>query len=102
MADEAPVGLRERKRLATRTRMDWFETLREAGVACAPINTVDEGVAFAEGLGLAPVVTIGGDAMPSVRNPIGFSASPARYDRPPPELDEHGDEIRAWLRGLAG
>jgi crotonobetainyl-CoA:carnitine CoA-transferase CaiB-like acyl-CoA transferase len=39
--------------------------------------------------------------VPSVRNPITFSETPADYRLPPPELDEHGDEIRAWLKGEA-
>jgi crotonobetainyl-CoA:carnitine CoA-transferase CaiB-like acyl-CoA transferase len=87
------------ERLRTRGRMDWFRDLLDAGVPCGPINTVEEGVAFAEELGLDPVVWAGdGDAaMPSVRNPVTFSATSARYDLPPPGLDEHGDEIRAWL-----
>jgi crotonobetainyl-CoA:carnitine CoA-transferase CaiB-like acyl-CoA transferase len=56
-------------------------------------------VAFADEIGLEPVVEVGeGDAMvPSVRNPITFSETPADYRLPPPELDEHGDEIRRWL-----
>lgn len=83
--------------LATRTRQEWFDRLRSAGLPCAPINTVAEGVAFAAGLGLQPVVEIGPHRVPSVRNPISFSASPAGYRLPPPELDEHGSDIRAWL-----
>ena len=69
---------------------------------CGPINDVDGGVAFAEEIGLDPVVEVGeGDAMvPSIRNPITFSETPADYRLPPPGLDEHGDEIRAWLRGV--
>ena len=87
------------ERLQTRGRMEWFRDILDAGVPCGPINTVDEGVAFAEQLGLDPVVRPGeGDkAVPSVRNPITFSDSPARYDLPPPSLDEHGAELRAWL-----
>ncbi|QPP07458.1 CoA transferase [Streptomyces bathyalis] len=87
------------ERLRTRGRMDWFRELLDAGVPCGPINTVEEGVAFAEQLGLDPVVRVGeGDsAVPSVRNPITFSESPARYDLPPPALDEHGGQLRAWL-----
>ncbi|WP_214108874.1 CaiB/BaiF CoA transferase family protein [Acrocarpospora catenulata] len=84
-------------RLALRTRDEWFAELSAAGVACGPINTVDEGVALAERLGLEPVVEPGGT--PSVRNPIGFSRTPASYRLPPPGLDEHGTEIRAWLAG---
>ena len=87
------------ERLATRTAQEWFEDIIGAGVPCGPINTVDGGVAFAEQIGLDPVVTVGsGDAaLPGVRHPIRFSDAEARYDRPPPALDEHGDEIRAWL-----
>lgn len=90
-------------RLMTRTRDEWFRVLLDAGVPCAPINTVDEGVALAEELGLEPVVTVGeGDAaVPTVRNPIRFSATPARYELPPPALDSHGDAVREWLTGPA-
>ena len=31
-----------------------------------------------------------------------FSATPATYRLAPPELDEHGDDIRAWLSSPAG
>ena len=89
------------ERLQTRSTMDWFREIIAAGVPCGPINTVEGGVGFAEEIGLDPVVEVGeGDAMvPSVRNPITFSETPADYRLPPPALDEHGDEIRAWLRG---
>jgi crotonobetainyl-CoA:carnitine CoA-transferase CaiB-like acyl-CoA transferase len=85
------------ERLTKRTRDEWFRELLAAGVPCAPINTIDEGVALAEELGLEPVVTVGG--VPGVRNPITFSATPVDYRLPPPGLDEHGEEIRAWLTG---
>ncbi|HEX6255291.1 MAG TPA: CoA transferase [Euzebyales bacterium] len=86
-------------RLGQRTTQEWFDDLIAAGVACGPINTVKGGVEFAEEIGLDPVVVVGeGDtAMPTVRHPITFSETPARYDLPPPVLDEHGDDIRAWL-----
>jgi hypothetical protein len=32
------------------------------------------------------------------RHPITFTATPARYELPPPELDEHGAELRKWLQ----
>ncbi|WP_431977088.1 CaiB/BaiF CoA transferase family protein [Micromonospora haikouensis] len=83
------------ERLARRTKDEWFRDLLAAGVPCAPINTIDGGVALAEELGLDPVVTVGD--VPGVRNPITFSDTPARYELPPPGLDEHGEEIRAWL-----
>jgi crotonobetainyl-CoA:carnitine CoA-transferase CaiB-like acyl-CoA transferase len=86
-------------RLRTRSKQDWFTDIIAAGVPCGPINTVDQGVAFAERIGLDPVVTVGDGAagIPSVRNPITFSETPADYRLPPPGLDEHGAEIRRWL-----
>jgi crotonobetainyl-CoA:carnitine CoA-transferase CaiB-like acyl-CoA transferase len=91
------------ERLSTRPKMEWFREIIAAGVPCGPINTVDGGVGFATEIGLEPVVEVGeGDGMvPSIRNPITFSQNPADYRRPPPELDEHGAEIRAWLKGTA-
>jgi crotonobetainyl-CoA:carnitine CoA-transferase CaiB-like acyl-CoA transferase len=89
------------ERLKQRTAAEWFPVLIAAGVPCGPINTVDQGVAFATEIGLEPVVQTGsGDAArPSVRHPLTFSRTPPRYDLPPPQLDEHGAEIRAWLAG---
>jgi crotonobetainyl-CoA:carnitine CoA-transferase CaiB-like acyl-CoA transferase len=87
------------ERLKTRPKMEWFRELTGNGVPCGPINTIDQGVAFAEEVGLDPVVIVGeGDeAIPSVRHPIRFSATPASYRLPPPRLDQQGDEIRKWL-----
>jgi crotonobetainyl-CoA:carnitine CoA-transferase CaiB-like acyl-CoA transferase len=91
------------ERLKDRGAADWFDDLIAAGVPCGPINSVAGGVAFAEQIGLDPVVVSGtGEAgVPGIRNPIRFSATRARYDLPPPALDEHGDEIRAWLKADA-
>jgi crotonobetainyl-CoA:carnitine CoA-transferase CaiB-like acyl-CoA transferase len=87
------------ERLGTRTKMEWFEDIIAAGVPCGPINTIDGGVAFAEQVGLDPVVRAQGDdeGVPSVRNPIRLSQTPPDYRLPPPDLDEHGAEIRSWL-----
>ena len=84
------------ERLRTRPRQDWFRALTAVGVPCGPINTLPDGLAFAAELGLDPVVEI--DSVPSVRNPIRFSATPPRYVLPPPAVGEHGAELRRWLR----
>jgi crotonobetainyl-CoA:carnitine CoA-transferase CaiB-like acyl-CoA transferase len=88
------------ERLKTRPTADWFDELIAAGVPCGPINTVDRGIAFAEQIGLEPVRAAGHGpaAVPTVRHPLEFSATPPRYDLPPPRLDEHGEQIRAWLK----
>ena len=84
-------------RLQARTSREWFDLLLPAGVPCAPIQTIDAGVRFADEVGLDPVVEVGPEALPMVRHPITFSETPARYELAPPALDQHGAEIRAWL-----
>ena len=90
-------------KLAARSAAEWFDILIAVGVPCGPINTVDKGIAFAEKIGLEPIVTAGsGDrSRPTMRHPVAFSKTPASYPLAPPELDEHGDEIRAWLEASA-
>jgi crotonobetainyl-CoA:carnitine CoA-transferase CaiB-like acyl-CoA transferase len=86
--------------LARRSAADWFPILTKAGVPCGPINDVRGGVELAESLGLDPVV-LAGD-IPTVRNPVRLSATPARYDLAPPELDADGAAVRAWLAEQEG
>jgi len=87
------------EQLAKRGAVEWFELLVDAGIPSGPINTIDGGFAMAERFGLDPIVEVGeGDrALPTTRNPIRFSETPVGYRLPPPELDEHGAELREWL-----
>ncbi|WP_298208460.1 CoA transferase [Ferrimicrobium sp.] len=87
------------ERLRTKTSDEWFALLTAAGVPCAPIATVDRGIAFAKEVGLEPTVLLGegGDRLEMIRNPITFSATPPSYRLRPPALGADGDAIRAWL-----
>jgi len=87
------------EQLARRGAVEWFDALVSVGVPCGPIQTIDGGFAMAERFGLDPVVQAGeGErALPTTRHPIRFSATPAGYRLPPPDLDEHGAELRKWL-----
>lgn len=86
-------------KLSERGALEWFELLTEAGVPSGPINTIDGGFAMADRFELDPIVEVGDGerAVPTTRHPIRFSETPASYRLPPPELDEHGTEIRMWL-----
>ncbi|MFD5629095.1 CaiB/BaiF CoA transferase family protein [Streptomyces sp. NPDC127072] len=88
------------KLLLVRTRAEWFDILVGAGLPAGPINTIAEGVEFADSLGLDPVVRVGegADAVPLVRNPIGFSRSQVRYDLAPPTVGQHSEQLRHWLK----
>ena len=98
-ANRAPLRALLIGLLAARPAAEWFPALIAAGVPCGPINTVDQGIAFAQQIGLDPIVAAGeGDsARPVIRHPVAFSLTPPAYPLPPPALDEHGDQIRAWL-----
>jgi crotonobetainyl-CoA:carnitine CoA-transferase CaiB-like acyl-CoA transferase len=87
------------ERLSTWSADDLFVELNRVGVPCGPINSIAEGVDLAERLGLSPRVTVGEGAeqVDLVRNPIGFSATPAQYHLAPPALGQHSDELRQWL-----
>ncbi len=89
-------ALAPRVRLGTRAA--WAQRLNTIGVPCGPVNDLAEAFAFAQRLGLDPVVELAGGQR-QVADPIGLSATPPRYDRPPPALDGDGDAIRAWLSG---
>lgn len=87
------------RRLAEHPVARWSLLLREAGVPAGPVNDVAGAFELAAELGLDPVDEH--DGVRTVRSPLGLGATPPRTRRRPPRLDEHGDEIRAWLAGEA-
>lgn len=78
----------------------WTESLNAAGVPAGPVNDIGGGFKMAESLGLEPVDEFDGVRGP--RSPLELSATPAQTRRRPPELDEHGAELREWLAGPEG
>jgi crotonobetainyl-CoA:carnitine CoA-transferase CaiB-like acyl-CoA transferase len=78
-------------RLQMRPASDWVAFLNGASVPAGEVNDIAGAFAFAERLGLDPVVEIprgdGGSArLP--RNPIGLSATPPQYRTAPPTLPD--------------
>src|SRR3954452_20000350 len=73
----------------------WVARLRAAAVPVGPINGVDEAFALAEELGMEPTAEIEGT--PLINPPLRVDGSRPAIRHAPPSLDEHGDEIRAWL-----
>ena len=82
-------------RLGRRSCAEWSGVLNDAGVPAGPIQTVPEAFAYARGLGLD--VVDDHDEVRTVTFPARLSRTPALTRRRPPDLDEHGAEIRAWL-----
>jgi crotonobetainyl-CoA:carnitine CoA-transferase CaiB-like acyl-CoA transferase len=77
----------------------WVERLRTAGVPVGPINGVDEAFALAAELGMEP--TDDAHRVPLITPPLRLGGERPEIRLPPPRLDEHGDEIRRWLRGFS-
>ncbi|PSL38419.1 crotonobetainyl-CoA:carnitine CoA-transferase CaiB-like acyl-CoA transferase [Labedella gwakjiensis] len=72
--------------LAAASADDWFGRMTANDVPAGPINTISEAFAFAESLGLGPVVDV--DGSPQVASPLTLSATPVRYRSRPPHLGE--------------
>jgi crotonobetainyl-CoA:carnitine CoA-transferase CaiB-like acyl-CoA transferase len=79
-------------RLEARTRAAWRGVLLEAGVPAGPVQTIDEAFSLAEALGLDAVDET--DGVRTVSFPAHLSETPATVRRRPPDLDEHGAELR--------
>ena len=88
--DELRVALETA--LAARPRADWAEQLAAAGVPAGPVQTIAEAFSLAGTLGLAVVDET--DGVRTVAFPAHLSETPATVRRRPPELDEHGAELR--------
>ncbi|MCP4965640.1 MAG: CoA transferase [bacterium] len=78
----------------------WIAALRTEGVPAGPINNIDAAFAWATDNDLDPIVGFAGSDARGVRSPIRLSDSEVGSKLPPPDLDEHGATIRAWLEDL--
>lgn len=86
--------------LSTETAEIWASRLQAAGVPCAPILSIPEGVQYAASLGLDPVVQVGrGDnTVPLIKNPVSYSRTPVTYEKAPPALGADTEDVKQWLR----
>lgn len=79
----------------------WLRELGEAGVPCSPINDIGEVLsnAYAEECGLVRAIPHPYDPrLPTVANPVKFSADAVSYRAAPPLLGQHSEEVLAdWL-----
>ncbi|SDH30735.1 Crotonobetainyl-CoA:carnitine CoA-transferase CaiB [Leifsonia sp. 98AMF] len=79
--------------LAFRTAADWVDALTRARVPAGLVNDIGEAFAFAESLGLEPVVTSvdpeTGRTSRQPATPIRLDTAPAVHRTPPPLLGAH-------------
>lgn len=98
-ANREPLRALMEEALAARSAGEWFELLQLDTVPASPVLGIDEGVEFAQKLGLNPVVQAGqgADAVPLIKHPVTFSRTPARYDKAPPALDDDRAAVLDWI-----
>lgn len=82
--------------LRTRPSAAWLAALEPVAVPCAPINDLAQVFADPQVRHREMRVDVphpSGATVPLVANPIRLSATPPRYDLPPPLLGQHTEEI---------
>lgn len=92
--------------LSGRPAQSWRDDLVEAGLPCALVSGIDEGIELAESLGLEPVVEV------TDRNGVHVGRQfrhPAQWDPPlphptmaPPALGHDTDQVNSWLNDEPG
>jgi len=92
------------ERFQTRTSEAWLAALREAGVPCGPVRTLDQVFAdpqtAARGMRISmPAPHLRDGQVDLLGNPIQLSETPVSYRRPPPALGGHTQEVLHELLG---
>jgi len=82
----------------------WLYLLKTKGIPCGPINNIHE--VFEDSYTkerdiLKHIITSAGDKIPTVANPVSFSNYDIHYDKAPPLLGEHTDEILREILDLS-
>lgn len=89
--------------LAADTGENWQSRFTGVGVPAGKVAGIDEGLAYAESLGLDPVIEVqdasGTTVGKQVRHPITWTPALDSPTAAPPQLGEHTEQIRAWLGG---
>ena len=91
---------------ARKTTQVWLDGLTERGVPCGPVNTLDQvfadpQVRHREMRVSVPYPGAKGGQVDLIGNPIKYSKTPVAYDRPPPKLGEHTEEVLEELLDLS-
>lgn len=74
----------------------WLSLFREHGIPCGPINNIQEvfNDSYSKERNIVRyTVTSDNEKVPTVANPVTFSSYKIQYNRAPPKLSEHTNEI---------
>ncbi|MFQ5937164.1 MAG: CaiB/BaiF CoA transferase family protein, partial [Acidiferrobacterales bacterium] len=84
----------------------WMERFEKGGVACAPVNTIDQVFADPQVQHRQMEITMphpcaGGGKVRLIGNPTKLSATPVSYRHPPPTMGQHTDDVLSELLDLS-
>ena len=90
--------------MRTRTRDEWIAILNAVNVPTGPIKTIPE--AFDDPQMVHRQMRVqaeraNGQVLPLVASPLRMSETPVSYDRAPPRLGEHTEEVLGELLGYS-
>lgn len=88
------------------TGANWQSRFSGVGVPAGKVAGIDEGLAYAESLGLDPVIDVrnaeGAVVGKQIRHPISWTPALDAPTMAPPQLGEHTEAIRHWLSEPVG
>jgi formyl-CoA transferase len=87
----------------TKSKQEWIDALEAAGVPCGPINNLDEVFENPQVQARGLRVDLPHPAAGTVQlvgSPMRMSATPPRYDMPPPLLGQHTEEVLREVLGM--
>jgi crotonobetainyl-CoA:carnitine CoA-transferase CaiB-like acyl-CoA transferase len=88
------------ERFAANSTAYWMKRLEDQDLLCAPVRTMEEALRDEQTIINKMIVEMQHPAAGTIRalaNPLHLSGTPARVDRVPPRLGEHGDEVLAEI-----
>jgi crotonobetainyl-CoA:carnitine CoA-transferase CaiB-like acyl-CoA transferase len=86
--------------MATAPTAQWASLLEEAGVPCAPLQTVDEVLAHPQTAALGMVQRTADGRFALIGLPLSFNGARPAIRRAPPGLGEHDDEVFGEGHGI--
>lgn len=87
--------------LARDTAAAWQQAFTAAGIPAGRVSGIDEGISYAEELGLDPTIDVhdasGATVGRQLRHPISWTPAFPPPHQAPPLLGEHSERLREWL-----
>jgi crotonobetainyl-CoA:carnitine CoA-transferase CaiB-like acyl-CoA transferase len=101
LANREELVAQMQDRLVSNTTGHWLDVFSAVGIPAGPINDIGE-VLDSDHARERQLVryleNAAGDDVPIVANPVNLDNTPVRYERAPPMLGEHTEEVlREWL-----